>query len=121
MRTLVRVGPLDRAGGGKPASAGTGKKYKYDSTGADCATQPPAATPAVTDASYKIGPQDVLRIDVWKENGDFAIGTGATRRENFAAVAERRAGGGADGDGAGEHHHGRVEEIHQQPASDRKR
>jgi polysaccharide export outer membrane protein len=25
------------------------------------------AAPATTDASYKIGPQDVLRIDVWKE------------------------------------------------------
>ena len=24
-------------------------------------------TPATTDASYKIGPQDLLRIDVWKE------------------------------------------------------
>ena len=24
-------------------------------------------SPATTDASYKIGPQDVLRIDVWKE------------------------------------------------------
>ena len=27
----------------------------------------PAQTPATTDASYKIGAQDVLRIDVWKE------------------------------------------------------
>src|SRR6266699_67156 len=27
----------------------------------------PAPAPAGVDASYKIGPQDVLRIDVWKE------------------------------------------------------
>ena len=27
----------------------------------------PAASPATADAGYKIGPQDVLRIDVWKE------------------------------------------------------
>jgi polysaccharide biosynthesis/export protein len=27
----------------------------------------PAQAPATADASYKIGPQDVLRIDVWKE------------------------------------------------------
>lgn len=27
----------------------------------------PTATAATTDAGYKIGPQDVLRIDVWKE------------------------------------------------------
>jgi len=26
-----------------------------------------APAPAGVDASYKIGPQDVLRIDVWKE------------------------------------------------------
>ena len=32
-------------------------------------TKPPAAAaaPAVTDAEYRIGPQDVLQIDVWKE------------------------------------------------------
>ena len=32
-------------------------------------TQKPGATstPATNDAEYKIGPQDVLRIDVWKE------------------------------------------------------
>lgn len=32
-------------------------------------TQPRSATQATasTDASYKIGPQDVLRVDVWKE------------------------------------------------------
>jgi len=31
-------------------------------------TQPKAAAAAMVDAGYKIGPQDVLRIDVWKEN-----------------------------------------------------
>jgi polysaccharide export outer membrane protein len=30
-------------------------------------TTPAQAAAAMTDASYKIGPQDVLRIDVWKE------------------------------------------------------
>ncbi len=27
----------------------------------------PAAVPATTDTSYRIGPQDVLKVDVWKE------------------------------------------------------
>jgi len=34
---------------------------------ADVQTQTKVAAPAMVDASYKIGPQDVLRIDVWKE------------------------------------------------------
>ena len=29
---------------------------------------PAPAAAAVSDPDYKIGPQDVLRIDVWKEN-----------------------------------------------------
>jgi polysaccharide biosynthesis/export protein len=29
--------------------------------------QPVAQAAAITDASYKIGPQDALRVDVWKE------------------------------------------------------
>ena len=33
----------------------------------DPAQKPAAVTPAVVDADYKIGPQDVIRIDVWKE------------------------------------------------------
>ena len=33
----------------------------------DMAQKPAAASPPVVDADYKIGPQDVLRIDVWKE------------------------------------------------------
>src|SRR5438445_12448619 len=45
------------AGGSLPAQDAA----KADSK----ATQ--AQTAATTDASYKIGPQDVLRIDVWKE------------------------------------------------------
>jgi polysaccharide export outer membrane protein len=32
------------------------------------ATNTPAPAAAVSDPDYKIGPQDVLRIDVWKEN-----------------------------------------------------
>jgi len=30
-------------------------------------TSPKPASPAAVDAEYKIGPQDVVRIDVWKE------------------------------------------------------
>ena len=43
--------------------------YAQDTTAqkADPAQKPPAVTPPVVDADYKIGPQDVLRIDVWKE------------------------------------------------------
>lgn len=37
------------------------------SVGSGSPTPAQTATPATTDASYKIGPQDVLRIDVWKE------------------------------------------------------
>jgi polysaccharide biosynthesis/export protein len=37
------------------------------SASAPAATQQPAPAAATTDASYRIGPQDVLRIDVWKE------------------------------------------------------
>jgi polysaccharide export outer membrane protein len=33
----------------------------------DSAKAAPAPTPATTDASYVIGPEDVLNIDVWKE------------------------------------------------------
>ena len=33
----------------------------------DTAQKPAAVTPPVVDADYKIGPQDVIRIDVWKE------------------------------------------------------
>jgi len=35
--------------------------------GAKAANAAQAPAPATTDARYKIGPQDVLRIDVWKE------------------------------------------------------
>lgn len=33
----------------------------------EASSKPAAATAPVVDADYKIGPQDVLRIDVWKE------------------------------------------------------
>lgn len=36
-------------------------------TPADAPSKVTSSTPAVNDADYKIGPQDVLRIDVWKE------------------------------------------------------
>jgi polysaccharide export outer membrane protein len=35
--------------------------------GAPAQPRPAAQAAATTDASYKIGPQDVLRVDVWKE------------------------------------------------------
>lgn len=60
---LVLVGGLTLAGaapGQEPA--------KSDKAPAAGSTQmPPPVTPATTDANYKIGPQDILRIDVWKE------------------------------------------------------
>lgn len=34
---------------------------------AAAATQSPAPASATTDTSYRIGPQDVLKVDVWKE------------------------------------------------------
>src|SRR5260221_437600 len=53
-------------------SAGQGAEQPM-AAGGQSATKTPAsenAKPAAqaTDADYKIGPQDVLRIDVWKEN-----------------------------------------------------
>jgi polysaccharide export outer membrane protein len=46
----------------------TGLQPQDAAKGASPATpQTTAPAPATTDASYKIGPQDVLRIDVWKE------------------------------------------------------
>jgi polysaccharide export outer membrane protein len=58
MRALLWIGlGTMLAGGSLPAQDAA----KADSK----ATQ--AQTAATTDASYKIGPQDVLRIDVWKE------------------------------------------------------
>lgn len=43
--------------------------YAQDQTAQkpDTAQKPTAATQPIADADYKIGPQDVLRIDVWKE------------------------------------------------------
>ena len=58
MRALLWIGlGTMLAGGSLPGQDAA----KADSK----ATQ--AQTAATTDASYKIGPQDVLRIDVWKE------------------------------------------------------
>src|ERR1700738_1809517 len=53
---LVSLGIAPKAHGQAPADE---SKQKPATT----ASQPAAAT----DAEYKIGPQDVLRIDVWKE------------------------------------------------------
>jgi polysaccharide export outer membrane protein len=47
---------------GPPAYAQNPPVQKTDPT-----PKPAAVTPLVVDADYKIGPQDVLRIDVWKE------------------------------------------------------
>ena len=47
---------------GPPAYAQNPSVQKTDPT-----PKPAAVIPLVVDADYKIGPQDVLRIDVWKE------------------------------------------------------
>jgi polysaccharide export outer membrane protein len=47
------------------AMAGVQAQEAAKNASATAQTQAPVA--ATTDASYKIGPQDVLRIDVWKE------------------------------------------------------
>jgi polysaccharide export outer membrane protein len=49
--------------------AAQGAKAQGTTTNAPDSTRVTQATPATidTDPSYKIGPQDVLRIDVWKE------------------------------------------------------
>jgi len=47
---------------GPPAYAQNPPVQKTDPT-----PKPAAVIPLVVDADYKIGPQDVLRIDVWKE------------------------------------------------------
>jgi polysaccharide biosynthesis/export protein len=41
---------------------------KTNSPAIATAAATPASATSTTDADYKIGPQDVLRIDVWKEN-----------------------------------------------------
>jgi polysaccharide export outer membrane protein len=43
-----------------------GQTPDKNASGSSAKTAEPAKTPSV-DADYKIGPQDVLRIDVWKE------------------------------------------------------
>jgi polysaccharide biosynthesis/export protein len=60
MRALLSVGlGIMLSGVSLPAQeAGKGESK---------AAQPQTPAAATTDASYKIGPQDVLRIDVWKE------------------------------------------------------
>jgi len=61
MRALLWIGlGTMLAGGSLPAQDAA----KAESKATQAQT---AATAATTDASYKIGPQDVLRIDVWKE------------------------------------------------------
>ncbi len=56
------------------ASLGTGLHAAAQSAGSVAGQKPDAnkppvavATPATTDADYRIGPQDVVQIDVWKE------------------------------------------------------
>jgi polysaccharide biosynthesis/export protein len=68
MRTLVRVALWTVVAAGSLQAQEPAKSTSTTRPAQTAATQPPAAAPAVTDASYKIGPQDVLRIDVWKEN-----------------------------------------------------
>jgi len=79
---------------------------------------PAASSPvAPNDPDYKIGPQDVLTINVWKEP-DVSAKFGAARRKNFLAAAERRGSGWPDTDAAREFAYGKYEEIHQQPTGD---
>jgi polysaccharide export outer membrane protein len=60
MRALLSVGlGIMLSGGSLPAQEAAKGESK--------AAQPQTPAAATTDASYKIGPQDVLRIDVWKE------------------------------------------------------
>jgi polysaccharide biosynthesis/export protein len=68
MRTLVRVALWTVLAAGSLQAQEPAKSTSTTRPAQTVATQPPPAAPAVTDASYKIGPQDVLRIDVWKEN-----------------------------------------------------
>ncbi|HEY2823094.1 MAG TPA: polysaccharide biosynthesis/export family protein [Candidatus Acidoferrum sp.] len=53
-------------------SAQARQEQVADATKPKASTSTPATTPAAvvpaTDPDYKIGPQDVLRVDVWKEN-----------------------------------------------------
>ena len=67
MRTLVRVALWTVLVAGSGHAQEPAKSTSTTRPEQTVATPPPAAAPAV-DASYKIGPQDVLRIDVWKEN-----------------------------------------------------
>ena len=52
---------------GTPLRAGAQSTQDAATQKAGAAAPQPAAQAAITDAEYKIGPQDVLRIDVWKE------------------------------------------------------
>jgi polysaccharide export outer membrane protein len=58
------------AGLGMALLAGLGAgsaKAQTAASNSDASTAAQAPAAATTDASYKIGPQDVLRVDVWKE------------------------------------------------------
>jgi polysaccharide export outer membrane protein len=57
----VAIGMMFAAAGLQGQSSASAKPA---ATQPQASSQPAAAT---TDASYKIGPQDVLRVDVWKE------------------------------------------------------
>lgn len=62
MRALIWLGL------GTLLAAGSLQAQDTPKTASTAAPAPAQAAPAATtDASYKIGPQDVLRIDVWKE------------------------------------------------------
>jgi len=67
MRALLWLGTGTLLAAGLAA----GIVQAQDAPKGDSKTAPSSATPApavaTTDAGYKIGPQDVLRVDVWKE------------------------------------------------------
>src|SRR5436853_6477806 len=64
MRALLRIGLETLIAAGLITAGGVAAQTPPDKAAAKTA---PVQNVAVTDPSYKIGPQDVLRIDVWKE------------------------------------------------------
>jgi len=75
---------------------------------------PIASSPvAPNDPDYKIGPQDVLTITVWKEpDVSREVPVRPDGKISLPAAAERRGCGGTDTDAAREFTHGKSEEIH---------
>src|SRR4030081_2888064 len=73
---------------------------------------------AENDAEYKIGPQDVLRVDVWKEADISRAVPVRPDGKIFPAATERRAGRRTDGDAACGGDQRWSQEVLKQPAGD---